>query len=70
MMSMWGCGMSGNFESLGPRLQVLDLCNTAIASMTEAYRIVATMDVPYVEDMLFDAIATVEQVSGDVLVKG
>jgi len=62
--------MSGNFESLGPRLQVLDLCNTAIASMTEAYRIVATMDVPYVEDMLFDAIATVEQVSGDVLVKG
>jgi hypothetical protein len=62
--------MSEIFESLGPRLQVLDLCNTAIASMMEAHRIVSDMDLPYVEDMLFDAIATVEQVSDDVLVKG
>jgi hypothetical protein len=62
--------MSGTFDTLGPRLEVLDLCNTAIASMMEAYRIVAKMDVPYVADMLYDAIDTVEQVVGDVLVKG
>lgn len=70
MMSMWGCGMSGKFESLGPRLEVLDHCNTAIASLSEALRVLADMDVPYVEDMLFDVIHTVEQVVGDVLVKG
>ena len=62
--------MKKGFDSLGGRLEVLAHCNTAIASMMEAYRIVAEMDVPYVQDMLFDAIATVEQVAGDVLVKG
>jgi len=65
-----GTTVKKGFDSLGGRLEVLAHCNTAIASMMEAYRIVAEMDVPYVADMLFDAIATVEQVSADVLVKG
>lgn len=63
MMSMWECGMSEKFE-------VLNHCDDAIHSMKEAFRILAGTDIPYVMDMLIDAIHTVEQVAGDVLVKG
>jgi len=60
---MWGCGMSGKFE-------VLNLCDSAIDSLSLAYRMVAGMDVPYVADMLFDAISVVEQVVEDMVIKG
>ena len=50
--------------------EVLDLCDTAIHSMKEAFRILAGSDIPYVAGMLFDAIATVEQVVEDIVIKG
>jgi len=50
-------------------MEAVYLCDYALESLGDAYRIVAAMDVPYVEEMLFNAIATIEQVATDVMVK-
>lgn len=63
MMSMLGSGMSLQSEAI-------TLCDSAISSLSEVYRLLAEVEIDYAQDMLFDAICTVEQVADDIVIKG
>lgn len=49
---------------------VVAACDAAIVHLAVAYRIVDAATVPYVADMLFDAMSVVDEVRQDVVVKG
>lgn len=49
---------------------VVAACDSATDHLAVAYRIVDGATVPYVADMLFDAMSVVDQVREDVVVKG
>lgn len=55
---------------MSPSLEAVYLCDSAILPLGDAHRIVAGLNIPYVADMLFDAISTVEQVIEDLVIKG
>jgi len=55
---------------MSKKMEAVYLCDYALEPLGEAYHIIADLDVPYVEDMLFDAIKTIEQVIDDITVKG
>jgi hypothetical protein len=55
---------------MSPSLEAIYLCDSAIEPLGDAHRILAGLDIPYVADMLFDAIQIVQEVIGDVTVKG
>jgi hypothetical protein len=49
---------------------VIAECEDAIEHLAVAYRIVDDAMIPYVADMLFDAMSIIDQVRDDVTIKG